>query len=156
MFTDDYLQLGIAGAQAVADRCVLFEDLVEQVLADNPPELDWRGESHGVAIHVHCHAKALGDANGLLSALERIPGIEAHNLEAGCCGMAGAFGLMTDHLELSRSVAEPLIHQIAVRPGSDSVVASGTSCRHQIAHLSNRKPLHAAELLADLLGKPEV
>jgi Fe-S oxidoreductase len=68
--------------------------------------------------------------------------------------MAGAFGMMTDHRELSRSVAEPLMQAIDLQPESFAVVASGTSCRHQIAHLSDRKPLHAAELLASLLGVP--
>jgi Fe-S oxidoreductase len=154
MFTDDYLQLGMINAQEVAERCVLFEDLVEQVLADDPPELEWRGEVSGVAIHGHCHAKALRGADGLLRVLHRIEGVEAHDLETGCCGMAGAFGMMTDHRELSRSVAEPLMQAIDLQPESFAVVASGTSCRHQIAHLSDRKPLHAAELLASLLGVP--
>jgi Fe-S oxidoreductase len=155
MFTDDYLQLGIAQAAEVAERCVLFEDLVEQVLADDPPELNWRGDVSGVAIHGHCHAKALGGSDGLLRVLQRIEGVEAHDLETGCCGMAGAFGLMTAHRELSRLVAEPLMQAVALQPEAFAVVASGTSCRHQIAHLSGRKPLHAAELLASLLGLSE-
>ena len=33
-----------------------------------------------------------------------------------------------------------------------TVVASGTSCRHQIDHLTDIKPVHMAELLAEALS----
>ena len=35
------------------------------------------------------------------------------------------------------------------------IVACGTSCRHQIEHLSSAKPRHIVEVLADSLTPPE-
>jgi len=54
--------------------------------------------------------------------------------------------------ELSRAVAAPLTDGIARQPPGAVVVASGTSCRHQIAHLSPAQPQHMAEVLAGALA----
>jgi Fe-S oxidoreductase len=62
--------------------------------------------------------------------------------------MAGAFGSMEAKYELSRQVAQPLVDQIEALDEETLLVASGTSCRHQIEHLAEKTPLHMAELLA--------
>ena len=36
----------------------------------------------------------------------RIPGATVVDLDAGCCGMAGSFGYMRDHFEVSRAIGE--------------------------------------------------
>ena len=81
----------------------------------------------------------------------RIPGSKATLLETGCCGMAGAFGALDSKYELSLKVAAPLVRQIDAQPATATIVASGTSCRHQIEHLTRAKPKHMAELLANAL-----
>jgi Fe-S oxidoreductase len=78
-------------------------------------------------------------------------GARATLLETGCCGMAGAFGMLEEKYELSVEVARDLLGKIDnVQP--DVVVASGTSCRHQLVDLTRREPKHMAELLADALA----
>jgi Fe-S oxidoreductase len=72
-------------------------------------------------------------------------------LESGCCGMAGAFGALDSKYELSKQVAAPLLNRIGEQPAGSTIVASGTSCRHQIEHLTPVRPKHMAELLADAL-----
>jgi len=72
-------------------------------------------------------------------------------LDTGCCGMAGAFGMLESKYELSLKVAAPLIHQIKALPPETVVVASGTSCRQQIQHLAHVQPRHMAEVVADAL-----
>jgi Fe-S oxidoreductase len=72
-------------------------------------------------------------------------------LDTGCCGMAGAFGALDSKYELSLKVAAPLVQKIEAQPNDTVVVASGTSCRHQIEHLTPVRPKHMAELLADAL-----
>ena len=74
-------------------------------------------------------------------------------LNAGCCGMAGAFGAMEATYDLSLKVAEPLADLVGHQPYGAIVVASGTSCRQQITHLVNIRTLHMAQLLADALQK---
>ncbi len=151
MFTDEYRQLGIAGADEVAARCVLFDDVVVELLEGGalPAALD---RSMGeFAFHGHCHAKALADPKRAMAALGRLPGARPRWLDTGCCGMAGAYGMLADHRELSHRVAKPLVAAIEALPEGTAVVASGTSCRHQIADLTDARPLHLAELLAGWL-----
>ena len=66
--------------------------------------------------------------------------------------MAGAFGALESKYDLSLKVAAPLVTQI-YSSSCDVLIASGTSCRHQIEHLTPVRPRHAAELLAEALDK---
>jgi Fe-S oxidoreductase len=59
---------------------------------------------------------------------------------------------MSSKYELSLKVAEPLAQQVRSQPYGTVVVASGTSCRHQIEHLAPVRARHMAELLADALA----
>jgi len=152
MFVDEYRQLQIPGAGEVAARCVLFEELLAGLLATQPDALAFRAEGLEVAIHGHCHAKALGDARLLPRLAQRIPGARAELLATGCCGMAGAFGMMASKAALSRAVATPLVEAIESQPEGTLVIACGTSCRQQIRHLTDAEPLHMAELLAASLA----
>jgi Fe-S oxidoreductase len=79
-----------------------------------------------------------------------LPGINATVLDTGCCGMAGAFGMTTEKYDLSLQVARDLIEKIDQQQ-PDMVVASGTSCRHQLVDLTSRRPKHMAELIADAI-----
>jgi Fe-S oxidoreductase len=90
----------------------------------------------------------LGEAASAVEILDRLPGARARWLNTGCCGMAGAFGMMREHRRLSHQVAEPLLEAISTLPRTTRLVASGTSCRHQIEDLTDHQPLHFAELLA--------
>jgi Fe-S oxidoreductase len=130
---------------------VLFEDVVENCMKDGSLVAAMVGPVGEVVVHCHCHAKALSNEKAALSVLEGLPGASPRSLDTGCCGMAGAFGMLTDHRELAHQVAGPLVAAIEALPSDTAVVASGTSCRHQIADLTEAKPLHLAELLARYL-----
>lgn len=151
MFAQDYKELGIDGADDVAARCVLFEQFVENLLKREPDALTLRELHATIAVHTHCHAKALTDTGITRRVAALIPGSSVRELETGCCGMAGAFGMLSSKYDLSVAVAQPLVEQIEALPHGSRVVACGTSCRQQISHLTKAKPLHIAELLAECL-----
>ena len=148
MFIDDYFNLHIPQTDLVAKRCVQFEEFIYNLLNQEPDAIPFNTEALRVAIHGHCHAKALTDVNIMPGLVGKLPGAEAKMLQTSCCGMAGAFGMMKSKYELSKQVAQPLVDQINELPEGTHLVASGTSCRHQITHLTSTKPLHMAELLA--------
>jgi Fe-S oxidoreductase/FAD/FMN-containing dehydrogenase len=152
MFAQDYRELKLRGAEDVAKRCYLFEDFLEQLLQRVPSALRFVQAAENVAIHAHCHAKSLLNPAFMLKLTSRAPGRNTTLLESGCCGMAGAFGAMASKYDLSLKVAEPLVKLIQAQPPGTKIIASGTSCRHQIEHLTKARPLHMAEWLADALG----
>jgi Fe-S oxidoreductase len=103
---------------------------------------------------VHCHQHAImgwdADAQVLAEA-----GVEAEQLESGCCGLAGNFGFTAGHGEVSKACAEQvLLPRVREADPNTVVLADGFSCRTQIHDLDSggREALHLAELLAVGVG----
>jgi Fe-S oxidoreductase len=151
MFAEDYGELKLPGAGEISARCILFEDFIENLLKQEPGALRFDHENGRIAIHAHCHAKALTNTKNALQLASRLPNRTVAMLETGCCGMAGAFGMMESKYELSLKIAEPLLEQIKHQPFGTTFVLSGTSCRHQVQHLATVRTQHMAEVLADAL-----
>ena len=152
MFAEDYRELKIVNAEATAKRSFLFEKFVDDVLAREPTKGRFDERAESVAIHAHCHAKSILNPVFMAQLIERLPGRTAKMLDTGCCGMAGAFGMMESKRQLSLQVAAPMLEKIRAEGPGVTVVASGTSCRHQISELSAYRPKHMAEVLADALA----
>ncbi len=101
-----------------------------------------------VLIHGHCHQKALWGTGAMQRVLGRVEGLEVAEIDAGCCGMAGAFGYGREHYELSRKIGEdrlfPAIRELG---DDDTIIACGASCRQQIEHFTGRRAVHWVEVL---------
>lgn len=151
MFIEDYREMNLPDAERVAARCFLFEQFLDHLLREDPELLVFNPRPTTVAIHVHCHAKALTNPAYMHRLAARLPGRKVHYLDTGCCGMAGGFGMMASKYDLSLEIAKPLIEKIRELPYGSMIVASGTSCRHQIDHLAPVRARHMAEVLADAL-----
>ncbi|GAB3883888.1 FAD-binding and (Fe-S)-binding domain-containing protein [Terrabacter terrigena] len=116
-----------------------------ELLAETP---GWTGPDltgTSVIAQPHCHHHAVlgwkADAD-LLAAT----GATVETL-AGCCGLAGNFGVEIGHYDVSLAVAEQnLLPAIDARPDA-VVLADGFSCRTQVADLRQRRSLHLAQLL---------
>jgi Fe-S oxidoreductase len=62
--------------------------------------------------------------------------------------MAGSFGYEKEHYDLSMQIGElVLFPTVRSQPVEVDIVASGTSCRHQIHDGTKRHAKHAAEIL---------
>jgi FAD/FMN-containing dehydrogenase/Fe-S oxidoreductase len=98
-----------------------------------------------VVAQPHCHHHAVmgwkADAD-----LLRATGAAVETL-AGCCGLAGNFGVEIGHYDVSLAVADQnLLPAIDAKPDA-VVLADGFSCRTQVADLRDRDSLHLAQLL---------
>ena len=152
MFAEDYRELKLPNAEQVAARCYLFEDFIETVLEQEPKAIAFHAKPARVVIHAHCHAKALTNTTRMVKLAQRVPEWTVTMLDTGCCGMAGGFGMLESKYELSKQVAEPLLHQLKNLPFGNIIVASGTSCRHQMQDLGHVWPRHMAEVLAEVVS----
>jgi Fe-S oxidoreductase len=151
MFIDDYSELNLAGSANVTSRCYLFEEFMEYVLNADPTALKFNSKAERLVMHIHCHIKSLKDYSFMQRLGERLPERNVSILDSGCCGMAGAFGTLKSKYELSLKVAEPLLQEIKAQPFGTVFVTSGTSCRHQVLHLTPIKTKHIAEVLAEAM-----
>jgi Fe-S oxidoreductase len=94
----------------------------------------------------HCHQHAVMGYEADLAVL-RAAGAEVDAL-AGCCGLAGNFGMEQGHYEVSVAVAEhTLLPALRAAPEPAVLLADGFSCRIQAAQLAGRPALHLAQLL---------
>jgi Fe-S oxidoreductase len=151
MFVEDYRELNINGAEDLAKRCFTFEKFVDDLLARQPNALQFNEHPATIAIHPHCHAKSIMNPEFMRRLAERLPGRKATVLDTACCGMAGAFGALAEKYDLSVQVAQRLLDNIDTQPPGTEIIASGTSCRHQITDLSNARPRHMVELIAEAI-----
>jgi Fe-S oxidoreductase len=134
-----------ARAQTVASQVRLVEELLVEAIDDGALRL--RETPARIVLHGHCHQKALAGTAATVALLERIPGAEVSELDAGCCGMAGSFGFEAEHYELSMQIGETRLFPALRRERADTLVAAtGVSCRQQIAHGVGRAARHPVQL----------
>jgi len=63
----------------------------------------------------------------MLAALGLIPGLQLEVVEAGCCGMAGSFGLQAENHEISMAMAEAALLRDSLRAPRPVATIAGTS-----------------------------
>jgi Fe-S oxidoreductase len=154
---DEFADLlhGDPRAEAVARQAHLVADLLVEAIDDGALVLDPRSEVAGrrVVFHGHCHEKAVVGTKSSVELLRRLPGAEVHEIDGGCCGMAGSFGFEAEHYELSLRIGSlRLFPAIAAERDDVLLAATGVSCRQQIAHGTRRVARHPAELIRDALS----
>ena len=104
-----------------------------------------------VALHGHCHQKALYGMHDTLTVLKKC-GLEVTEIPSGCCGMAGSFGYESEHLAFSQKIGElKLLPYLRHLPPETTIIANGFSCRTQISRHTSRQALHLAQVLANIL-----
>jgi Fe-S oxidoreductase len=132
-------------ATDLAAHSMLLDEFMVREAPDFVPT-----EIRGSAIvQGHCHQQALAGIENEVALLSRAPGLRVEVLDAGCCGMAGAFGYDREHYEVSKAIgARGLIPAIEAAAAETIIVADGFSCRAQIRHFCpSRRPMHLAEVL---------
>jgi len=114
-----------------------------------PEDLPWlRGRLAGKRIiaQPHCHHHAVLGYHADLAVL-RAAGADTQVL-AGCCGLAGNFGMERGHYEVSAAVAEQaLLPALRAAPAGTLLLADGFSCRVQASQLAGWPASHLAQLL---------
>lgn len=136
-------------------RAVTVADAVHTLaeLLTAPPPLgpaDWTPPDLAgttVIAQPHCHQHAVMGYGAERDLLGRA-GAHVTTL-AGCCGLAGNFGMERGHYDVSVAVAETALRP-ALRAADPATVllADGFSCRTQVEQLAGTTGVHLAELLA--------
>lgn len=135
-----------SSAQALAQNSFMLDEFLSRSAPGyTPPPFSGRALLHG-----HCHQKAIAGMNHETALLGRVSGLKVESLDAGCCGMAGAFGYDAGHYDISKVLAERVLVPAIQRgePGT-IVITDGFSCRSQIRHFCpDARVLHLAQVLA--------
>ncbi|MGP8001663.1 MAG: FAD-binding and (Fe-S)-binding domain-containing protein [Streptosporangiaceae bacterium] len=130
--------------------------LAELLTAPPPdgPGPDWALPSLAgleIIAQPHCHHYSVMGYDADQALLTRA-GATVRTL-AGCCGLAGNFGMERGHYEVSVAVAgAALLPALRDAPAGAVYLADGFSCRTQALQLAGVRGVHLAELLASRLA----
>ena len=155
---DDWLDLktSIDGTMLrdLAGRTMLIEQFIDSRWSSHPvaPGLDLWPPSRPAIFHGHCHQKSLWGIDSSAAMLRRVFDDNLTVLDNGCCGMAGAFGLSPAHFDLARRIFELELAPALRRHADATIIATGTSCRHQIHDYAQRDAVHPIEVFAAGIG----
>ncbi|MGO3233238.1 MAG: FAD-binding and (Fe-S)-binding domain-containing protein [Microbacterium sp.] len=127
--------------------------LAEVITGRTPvrPDHDWQPphlEGTEVVVQPHCHQHAVMGFTAD-SELLSLMGVTVTEL-AGCCGLAGNFGMERGHYEVSVAVAEnALLPALRDKAANTVFLADGFSCRTQADQLAGTPGIHLAQLISD-------
>ncbi|MER7540919.1 FAD-linked oxidase C-terminal domain-containing protein [Streptomyces sp. NPDC097704] len=145
----------LAGDQDVVRLAAQTRTFAEHLVGQAPE--GWRPPriSRAATVQTHCHQHAVLGTSPDVELMRRA-GLDARVLDEGCCGLAGDFGFVRGHYDLSLAIGEQGVLP-AVRDTAPSalVLADGFSCRTQIEQAgTGRRALHLAEALALAMDGP--
>lgn len=152
---DEYLTLGLGDeANKLAEKVLLLEEFIvkEQMAKRWTLAFQALPDVKRLLLHGHCHQKAVGAIKSVRKLLKQIPELDFELIESSCCGMAGNFGVESEHYQQSQAMAELALFP-ALRAEPDAmIVSNGFSCQQQIDNGGFGKPLHLAEVLCLATG----
>ncbi|MFB0525608.1 MAG: anaerobic glycerol-3-phosphate dehydrogenase subunit C, partial [Phycisphaerae bacterium] len=97
--------------------------------------------------HLPCHLAAVGDGQASVKLLREICGLEVIELKAGCCGLAGTFGMQKKNYQLSSQIAARLKEALEKSP-TKNVLTECSACKMQIEHISDCIVRHPIKILS--------
>ena len=132
-----------ARATRLRQQTVLLSEILESAETKyEPPRI-----AGNVLLHGHCHHKAIMKI-GPEEALLKRAGAVVQSLDAGCCGMAGAFGFEAEKYAVSQAVGERVLLPAVRKADVETLIVSdGFSCREQIRQATGRTAVHLAQAL---------
>ncbi len=142
----------------LAAKAMLPEEFIERFWDAHPTPPTLPASEHpilksSVLFHAHCHQRSLWGAESSAKLLRRLCGDRLKVLDTGCCGMAGSFGFDKSKYDLSMRIGElSLLPIVREAPADAIIVATGTSCRHQVHDGAAKHAIHPIELATRLLA----
>jgi len=147
-----------AAARRLAGRTLLIDEfLAREAQRGRITAAAFTAEPRRIAVHGHCHQKALASVADSAAILALPANYEVETIPSGCCGMAGSFGYGREHFRISMQIGELVLFPFVRAADRDTLIAAaGTSCRHQIADGTGRRALHPVEILHAALARPTI
>lgn len=154
-FRDEYLRLADDKecAQKIATHTFTVEEFIKQEFEkQNIVSERFTSETKTLKIHGHCHQKSLSNMEPTFKMLSIPKYYKVTLINSGCCGMAGSFGYEKEHYQVSMQIGEDSLFP-KIRSANEDIVivASGTSCRHQIKDGTSRESIHPISALRKAL-----
>jgi Fe-S oxidoreductase len=107
--------------------------------------------AEGFVYHLPCHQCAVGDDTVTLKLLQDHFKVDVADLQAGCCGLSGTFGMQKKNYDLSDQISASLENAIGAASTQD-VLTECAACKMQIEHLASVTVTHPIKIIARAYG----
>lgn len=158
---------GEAVVESLADRAYMVDEYLlrageagkPRILRIDIAAIEQDPTKVSVFLHGHCYQKSQPPAvdgfpvgvHATQELLEHV-GYRVELIDAGCCGMAGAFGYELEHYDLSMKIGELALFPQVRQVGEGSLIsACGFSCMSQIKDGTGVSAKHFVSLVHDRL-----
>ncbi len=101
--------------------------------------------------HLPCHLCVVGDETVTLRLLKEHFQIDVTDLQAGCCGLSGTFGMQQKNYELSSEISRSLRTALKAAPTRNTLTECA-ACKMQIEHVAPATATHPIKLIARSYG----
>jgi len=137
-------------AQLVADNTFEFINYLKALFDKGQLQQVDKNITGKYTYHTPCHLFAAGGSE-TVELMSQISGLKIDDIKGGCCGLAGTFGMQKAKYDLSLKISENLKKKLHDSDYSE-VLTECAACGMQIEHISGKKALHPAKILAKLYG----
>lgn len=141
----DYPELLGGGAAGFSGQVRELGDFLRELWESGELNLGLGRVDETLSYHEPCHLKALGQGRPFVELLRLIPGLRVVELDEGCCGLAGTYGVKQRHAATAAAIGKPLFDQVR-RLGS-RVITECETCKMQIESGAEIETLHPVKIL---------
>ncbi|MEW4489145.1 FAD-linked oxidase C-terminal domain-containing protein [Thalassoglobus sp. JC818] len=138
-------------ALVVAEQTIDAGTFLQQLHHRGELKKDFSPFPHRVVHHTPCHQRYLNPSNPLVELLRLIPELTIEEIEKGCSGMAGTFGMTATNFERSLEFGSELILEMQ-RDDLEFGATECSSCQFQMLQESSVPTLHPLKLMALAYG----
>jgi len=135
----------------VSERTYEIVDYLLGLLEEGKLKRPAKGVEKKYVYHCPCHVLATGGCGRSIRLLKELCGVEAADLKAGCCGLAGTFGMQKKNYDLSSQISSGLREALEKSSVKDVLTECG-ACGMQIEHISDAVVSHPIKILARAYG----
>ncbi len=139
-------------AELVSENTYELMNYLLGLLAQNKLKVPTKSITEEFVYHLPCHLCAVGDETASIRILNELCGIKVVDLKAGCCGLAGTFGMQNKNYELSSQISASLKEALEKSP-TKNVLTECAACKMQIEHISDCIVRHPIKIIADNYGR---
>jgi FAD/FMN-containing dehydrogenase/Fe-S oxidoreductase len=153
MIKEEYLMLDRSKEfQQVSEATIDITSFLLELVKSNQLKTDFKPLAYTLGHHTPCHLKKLGGDISSTKLLSSIPELKVIDIDEGCCGIAGTFGMRKKGFKTSLEIGKGLFSALS-HPQIDFGLTECSTCRIQMNHgVPDKKVFHPIEILAMAYG----
>lgn len=152
---DEYPHILHLDNSDVRDHLLLAQLFISRLLEKGKAKIAFRKDYRKkIVYHVPCHMEKLGWSYFSSSLVSSIPGVEFHQLDSHCCGIAGTYGFKKENYDYSQGIGAPLFKWI-LESGCDFVASDCETCKWQIEMSTGVDVMNPISILAEAIDLEE-